>query len=494
MAIIQKKIVILNASSAVVQVVTTGFLYFFLYKFLIAQLGVKQLGIWSLVVSSTSIANLANFGITSSLVKFVAEYTFKQKKDELNKLIFTALVSIIGFFTVLILIIYIALYFFLEKFIDPTFTNLAIRILPYSLLCLFINEVSGVFTSVLEGIQKNYLKNIIYIITSIIFLAMTYLLVPTYGLLGVVYAQVLQSILIFIIVFIVSQRFLSNTSFFVWNWDKIIFKSLISYGSKFQLVSIIQILYEPTTKVLLSKFGGLQFVGFYEMASRLVSQIRAMINSANQIMIPIVAQAAETGTNDVKDLYKKTISITLIITVPVISALVIFSGFICKFWVGYYEETFMFSIQILSLATFFNVMCAPAYFSCLGEGKLRLLIWVHISIAVLNIMLGNLLGNFWFGKGVIVAWAISLIGGSVLLVLVYQKNRFIRFHDILHKRQLLLLPCFGLVVTTLLFHKYFAQLYSFGYFILFFLIFLALSLPGFILNIRQISFNINNKN
>jgi O-antigen/teichoic acid export membrane protein len=55
-------------------------------------------------------------------------------------------------------------------------------------------------------------------------------------------------------------------------------------------VSISQLLYEPTTKILLSKYGGLGILGNYEMASRLVNQVRALIVNANQVVIPIIAE------------------------------------------------------------------------------------------------------------------------------------------------------------------------------------------------------------
>jgi hypothetical protein len=51
----------------------TAILYFLLYKYLLDKLGIKLLGVWSLILSFSSIANLANIGITSGLVKFVAE-------------------------------------------------------------------------------------------------------------------------------------------------------------------------------------------------------------------------------------------------------------------------------------------------------------------------------------------------------------------------------------------------------------------------------------
>lgn len=449
MTLPNNKKIFLNAASAILQVVTVGLMYFFLYKFLIKQIGVKKLGVWSLVVSGTSVANMANFGITSGLVKFVAEYIAKEKVNDLKKLIYTALISILVFFSGFVSIAYLLLYFFIGKIIDAPYINLAISMLPFALFCLVINEVSGVFTSVLEGMQKNYLRNFIYIGTSIIFLIVTFLVVPIYGLMGVVYAQLIQSLILLITAFFISKKHIHGFSLFIWHWDKAIFKSLISYGSKFQLVSLLQILYEPTTKVLLSKFGGLQFVGFYEMASRLISQIRAVINSANQVMIPVVAQAAQKGVGDVKVLYKLTMSITLLVAVPIISAVIAFSVLVCNFWIGHYEANFILPLTLLSISTFFNVMCGPAYYSSLGEGKLNLLIFIHVLMAITNVLLGIILGKFFGSTGVVWAWVATLLLGSITLTIKYQQKIQFKIKNIFTRNDYLLISL-GLFISTVL--------------------------------------------
>jgi len=424
-----KKIAI-NAISAVVQVVVAGLMYFFLYRYLIEKLGASQLGVWALVLSTSSIASLANFGITSGLVKFVADYKAKGNFADMNKLIFTAFISIIVFFTVLIVIAYVVVYLIINQIVDKQYIPLALKILPYSLLCLFINEVGGVFTSILEGFQKNYIRNLIYVVATLLFLFISYALVPIYGLAGVAYAQVIQSILITVSAVFAGSYLIKGFSVFRWNWDKDIFKSLISYGSKFQLVSLLQMLYEPATKALLTRFGGLPAVGFYEMATRLVNQVRALIVNANQVMVPVVAEAAYIGQHEVRKLYIKSMSVTLFINIPLIAAILCFSPFISYYWIGHYESNFTFPLSVLAVAMFFNIMCGPAFFSSLGEGKLNLLVWVNGLMGILNISLGLGLGYLFKGDGVILSWGITYAVCSLILIFFYQKSLDVKFKNI----------------------------------------------------------------
>jgi O-antigen/teichoic acid export membrane protein len=427
---ISHKKIAINAISAVAQVVIAGLMYFFLYRYLIEKLGASQLGVWALVLSTSSIASLANFGITSGLVKFVADYKAKGDYEDMNKLIFTAFISIFVFFTVLILIAYVVVYLIINQIVDKPYIPLALKILPYSLLCLFINEVGGVFTSILEGFQKNYIRNLIYIAASILFLFISFALVPRYGLAGVAYAQVIQSVIITVLAVFTGSYLIKGFSVFRWNWGKAIFKSLISYGSKFQLVSLLQMLYEPATKALLTRFGGLPAVGFYEMATRLVNQVRALIVNANQVMVPVVAEAAWLGRHEVQKLYIKSMSVTLFINIPLISAILCFSPFISYYWIGHYESHFTFPLGVLAISMFFNIMCGPAFFSSLGEGKLNLLVWVNVLMGVLNISLGLGLGYLLKGNGVILSWGITYAVCSLILIFFYQKSLAVKFKNI----------------------------------------------------------------
>ena len=63
---------LINALSTVGQVITTGLTYFLLYGIWIRELGAKQLGIWSIVWTTTYFAGMANSGVPVGIVKFIA--------------------------------------------------------------------------------------------------------------------------------------------------------------------------------------------------------------------------------------------------------------------------------------------------------------------------------------------------------------------------------------------------------------------------------------
>lgn len=435
MNVSSKKLTI-NAVSAVIQVVFTALLYFFLYKYLLKTIGVEQLGIWSLILSFSSIANLANLGLTSGLVKFVAEYLLDEDKSKLGKLIFTSVLSMSVLFGSISLIILFFAESLLVHVIDENFLKLALDILPFSLASLCINAIGGVFTSVLEGYQKNYIRNFIYIISGVIMFGGTLVLTPEYHLKGVAISQLLQSVFILLIAFVFTVRINPNNRLKYWKWNSQSFKELFNYGYKFQLVSISQLLYEPATKFLLTKYGGLGFVGHYEMATKAVNQFRALLTNANQVVVPIIAEKTKSGeASFLQSFYIKMNRVLLLITLPLCTILIVTTPLISLLWIGDFNADFIFAMYVLIVMTVINVMCGPAYFSSLGEGRLNVLVIVHVGMAIINLILGIVLGELMGGYGIILAWGVALSLGSCIVIITYNKSLKINILDVFKREE-----------------------------------------------------------
>ena len=413
------------------QVLIVGVLYLLLYKYLLATIGIELLGVWSLIIATTSVALIANFGISSSIVKFVATYHARGELHTLKKLIFTASLFIVGTYLIIAVGLWLLSPFFMPHFIEKKYLPTALSILPYSLVCLIINALGGVISSSLDGIQKNYLKSYIVSGTSALLFVLSILLTPTYGLKGLVFAQIVQGVCVLFFAGYLLSLHLKGLFFLNWNWSTTLFKEIINYGLKMQALSIMQMTFEPVTKGLLSKFGGLAMVGYYEMASRLVSQFRSIIVSANQVIIPVIAAANETNKNEIKTIYVKTFSLIFFFNCITTSIIIVCAPLISLLWIGKVVPFFLFSIVINSSVVFVNIMSNPAYFSYLGEGKLNKLIYSYFIIVVLNGALGYVLGSNYNQYGVVLAWNISFLFSSLYILLIYQKQNAIAWNEII---------------------------------------------------------------
>ncbi len=112
---------------------------------------------------------------------------------------------------------------------------------------------------------------------------------------------------------------------------------------------------------------------------------------------------------------------------------------ISELWIGHYEKAFVSFGILLSIGWFFNTLSAPSYFVNLGTGELRWNVVSHVAIAVLNAVLGLILGVYFGGNGVVIAWVISLALGSSLIYLSYHKKHKIPLIDLLPRESRLLI-------------------------------------------------------
>jgi O-antigen/teichoic acid export membrane protein len=327
--------------------------------------------------------------------------------------------------------VFILAYLFIDKLVDLKYVKVALHVLPLSLFCLFINSLGGVFTSALEGFQRNYIKNFVYSSTSICYLILTILLIPKFGLFGLAVAQVVQSIMIFMISYYFLTRKCRTFSIFQWNWDRKLFKKLFNYGYKIQVISICQMLIDPITKILISKFNGLSTLGFYEMASRLIIQLRQIIVNMNQVTIPIVSHYSQTDKSAINYIYERGLSFIIFIVFPLFAGIILFTPYLSGIWIGHVEPVFINCVYILALSMLINILCTPAYFNSFGEGNLNGVLYMNILIVLLNAILGVALGKTIPIYGVAVGWGISAAIGSVFLIYYYQKRNNIRFRNLL---------------------------------------------------------------
>lgn len=446
----QKRQVLINAVMSITQIVVSSVVLFILYRFLLNTIGVEQLGIWSLVLTTSSVTQIANCGLSGSVVKFVAKYVGRGENENVSGVIQTAVLSIgvtVGF---ILLIGYPVAKWALGLIIHHESLPLALSILPYAFLSLWIIVIASVFQGGLDGYQRIDLRSMLSIGGTILDLLLSFLFVPMFGLMGLAYARVIQNILLFIISWFLLKKCSPSLPIIPYKWDKRLFKEMIAYGINFQAISITGMLYDPITKALLSKFGGLLIVGYYEMANRMVLQVRTLIVSANQVLVPVIADLSEKNPAKIKLVYLTSYQLLFYLSLPLFSLIIVCVPFISEIWIGRYERFFVLFAVLLLIGRFLNTIEAPAYFANLGTGDLRWNVVSHISKGMLNAGLGVLLGVFYGGIGVVIAWVFSLALGSSIILFPYHIRHKISLIELLPKTsRSLIVACLIAILSTL---------------------------------------------
>lgn len=427
---IQKRRVFINAIMSLVQIILVSGVIFFLYRFLLKTIGVEQLGIWSLVLATTSVTQVVNFGLSGSVVKFVAKYAARGEDRNVSGVIQTAAISL-GLITGFLLLAGFPLIKWALGFVVPLNSlELALLILPFALFSLWLTTIISVFQSGLDGFQRIFMRNLLMIAGSVFYALLCFILAPKYGLIGLAYAQLINNSAILVVSWILIKRLLPALPVVPYQWNRTIFKEIISYGINFQIISITGLFSDPITKAFLSKFGGLSMVGYYEMANRIVQQFRALIVNVNQVLIPAIADLQEKAPEKIRSVYLTSYNLIFYLALPLYTLIIIATPLISEILIGHYEGIFVIFEILLAVGCFLNILNAPSFIANLGTGDLRWNVIGAVAAAILNVVLGIILGLLFNGYGVVVAWVIAFSLGSAVTYVAYYLTHKIPLNEL----------------------------------------------------------------
>lgn len=426
------KIIFINILTSIAFILVNTLVLFFVYRIAKDQIGIELIGLWSIITAITSMGNVGTFGFSGSLVKHTAEFKAKGQEEEIAGILNSSILLLALLLLLFLLFIYVMSFVFLQYVVNYKYLDLGLNLLPISLCVFYFTSIGYLMLSVIEGLNKNWQKNSILTISSILLLLSVFLMIDDFGIYGLLYAQVIQAVstlfLALALVFINVHKY-AITKYCV---DKRRIKEIMTYGMKFQLVSVLQIIADPITKFFLSRYGGLSLVGIYEMASRLVLQMRVLLSSLTANLLPKLVEANVTQSkNRVKQLFINVFRLNYDIFSIAFGMLIIFCPLIVRLWLGEIDEKLVYVIRVLSIAWFINSTMIVPYVYNLGSGNLKGNIASHILIALINIVFGFLIIIINGGPMLFIyAWSIALALGSSYLLWEYAKRNELRLAEL----------------------------------------------------------------
>ncbi|MBK1682894.1 oligosaccharide flippase family protein [Rhodoferax fermentans] len=446
-----KKRLLNNAAFSALQTVLSAALLFFLYRFLLKQLGAEQLGIWAIVLASTSVGRLTDMGLAGAIVKFVANSNAEGQLEKSARLVQTAALTISAALLTLALLALPVLHLLLQWVLPPTAISPALEILPYAVASLLFAMISGIFQSGIDACHRMDVKNIVLVSCNLLYIVITVILVPKFGLLGIAIAQTIQSLTLVCSTWIILRRFIPTLPLIPCRWYKTDFREMLGYATNFQIGMLAGMFFDPVTKFLLAKYGGLSQTAFYEMANQLLQKARSVIVSAQQALVPEIAGGNFADKDDLLALYKKAYGFSFLLVLPYYIGIILSLPLISFLWIGHYESYFVVYGAIVSFGWLATNLSAVPYFFNIGTGALTWNTINHVFNGLINLVLGSILGYYFSGVGVILAASCALIMPNIMLIQIVNRRLGFGVMDIVPcgQRVYLLLIVLGAAISIL---------------------------------------------
>lgn len=439
-----------NALASLAQVLVSTVLMFVLYRALVGHIGAEGVGIWSLVLASGSISRLAELGFTVGVVKFVAGAIGRGDRARAASDVCLGAIAVGLLLAVGIALVFVVFDYAIAFAVDaPDRREAARGLLPIAMMSLWLSGLAGVFLSGIDGCQRMDLRSVIVTAGTAVNVAAALALVGPFGLRGVAWAHLGQSVFALLAAVVVLAKMLplSKVSVRGWSWSRV--RAFLSYGVNVQVASLMMLLFEPTTKVLLGRFGGLAEVGYYEMANGFISRARGLIVAAFQAMVPAISAGSEGDTGAALRLFTRAQALIAFL-LPCVFALVAAAiPAVSAILLRKQDAVFYLMAWILCAGWAVNTLNVPGYFCNMGTGQLRWNTISHVVIGLLNAVLASLLGALFGWQGVLIGSMLALAIGSSVIVVAFHREHGIALMELVpsESRPLLLV---SLVATSAL--------------------------------------------
>lgn len=415
-----RKLLVKNSFSGVVQALVNLILLFAVIPIFIKMLGIEIYGVFSLIIVVGNLNVFANLGLTSSLIKFLAEQGKNQESD------YDIVIAFILIISILFPIILAAIYF--NKFILLSILNIPPNLFAeakeFYIFLLGANFflISGqISAAVLDSGQKIVTTNFLQILYNFTYWGLVLLvLLLGYNLPQVGMVSFLSAIIWFSLITYQALKYWGKISLsgITKNYTRVAKKQL-GYGSKIYASGLIGFFYEPFSKILISHFIGITEVGFFDIAIRMKNQLWRIIAKIFYPLYPLLSSLKEKEKIRllVHDLEQKT----FFFIVPIIS-IVIFSTYsFIQLWIGQNVEIISISVILIVSAFMIAITVMPNYQFLMAKDQAGKTIILQSSNVFFNSLIFFATLE-WLGYYAAVAGNVAAIFISFGLSLYYQKK------------------------------------------------------------------------
>jgi O-antigen/teichoic acid export membrane protein len=176
---------------------------------------------------------------------------------------------------------------------------------------------------------------------------------------------------------------------------------------------------EPVTRAALTRLAGVDAVALYEIAYRVVFQLRSAIVAGLQPLVPHLARlGATTAVGRHSETVLRAAACGVAVAIPALCLALISLPALTMAVLGRAEPEVLLFGALLAAAWLANIAAAPAYFANLAQGRVHRN-WVSQAVmCLLNVTLAPLAGHIWGATGIVSATAFAVFGGSVATLLI----------------------------------------------------------------------------
>lgn len=399
-----------NGLFALGQSLTVVVCLFLAYRLVIAHAGLERFGVWSLLLAGSAFVRIGDVSGGGALARFVAAASRHDDPYRPRDIVHTVMLTSLVFNVILAIAVWLAAEHALPLFVAPLHLPEAYALMPYVTAWMVIGALAAAVASGIDGTQRADQRALVAVTASLMFLGACALLVPRYGVLGFGAAQVLQQATSFALGWLVLRRHVASLGWLPRRWRRDIFAETAGYTVKLNAIGVTGLMFEPLAKFAFNHAGGPGLVALYELASRLIVQVRGLVVSAATPLVPAFAARGDAADPDFRRMLEKTTRIAALAAIGTTVVTLAGAPAMSLVVLGQLSPKLLTMNAMLTAGWAINILSVPLFFAAQGLGVLRWNFAGQVAIA-----LSVLAGAFLVGPAGLVA---AIVAGLILGMLI----------------------------------------------------------------------------
>lgn len=320
----------------------------FFYFIMVARfIGVEDLGKYTFALSFTTIfAVFVDLGLTQALIREVAKFKEKSKKY---------LSAVLGFKFSIAILVYLVVVLMINLLNYPSVTK---NLVYVSGIIMLLDSFVLTFWGTYRGWQNLKYEAIGIIISQVLILgsglAVLFLRLP---LIYLMLPFLLSSSFLFIFSAILVRKKLKIK--YLLKWDKKVLKFLFKIALPFFLIAGFSRIYGYMDMVLLSKFSGDKFVGWYSVSMKIPFALQFIPAAFAAAIFPAFSSYYVSNKEQLKVTFNKVMKFLMIFAIPISIGVAVLADKIILTLYGIEYEPSILPLQILMMSLVFVFLNFP---------------------------------------------------------------------------------------------------------------------------------------
>jgi O-antigen/teichoic acid export membrane protein len=357
-----------NSFSGAARFGFTALVYLLTYPLLVRYLGPEGFGLWALFGIVGQYMALGDLGLSSAVMKLVAEPR-NESTYEVSWLAGTASVLLMCAAGVIVTSIWLLQEQILSVLRIGSLLEGDARMLLLGTACtLGLVLLGNLYSAVLSGFHRMDIANLIQAGgVSLTALGILLTVRMNYGLAGLL----LTSATVALAQWVASLCVVAKITGIPWkvlpafHWE--VFRRLTRFGGYLYGASLSSMLLEPSLKIILGRYGSLAMVGNFELALRIILQLRSLFHAMLMPMLP-AGSGLGTDLRQVRRLFVRSMRLLWITATPAFLLLAGLSNTLVPLWLGREIPIVSKAITMLAIGWLLNLLAVPAYLLMIALG------------------------------------------------------------------------------------------------------------------------------